>query len=422
MIQRKRCACYCRKSVEEGLEQEFNSLDAQREACEMYISSQKSNGWVCLPEHYDDGGFSGGNMNRPALQKLMADCEAGLVDIIVVYKIDRLSRSICDFADLTKKFDEWGVQFVSVTQDINTSTSSGRMMLNILITFAQYEREVIAERIRDKMSASRRKGMWVGGPVIMGYRVVDKKLVVYEPEAEIIRKIFRRFTEVQSPKLIAQELNNIGIKNKQGKLWNTQIIYRILNNHTYIGEVKCADVYCNGEQEAIVSKSVWERTQKILAANNPVSDRSRNQSIIAPLKGILRCGHCGCAMMPTYGRRGNKTYYYYICRNDTLAGNSECPVHQIPAGDVEEIVRAQLRKMLSEPGFVAQFAERTGMKAKDILDTFQTDFWNAISPGEMNRLVTLLIEKAVVWEDHLELEMKTSGIKPLMEELKYGNR
>ncbi len=195
-IRKKRCAIYCRKSEEEGLEQEFNSLDAQREAGEAYIASQKANGWVCLPEKYEDGGFCGGNTNRPALQKLLQDCEAGLVDIIVVYKIDRLSRSICDFATLSKKFDEWDVAFVSVTQEINTHTSSGRMMLNILITFAQFEREVIAERIKDKMSASRKKGKWVGGACPLGYDVIDKKLVMNPKEAEIVKRIFSSFAEI----------------------------------------------------------------------------------------------------------------------------------------------------------------------------------------------------------------------------------
>ena len=225
-IVKKRCACYVRKSVEDGLEQEFNSLDAQREACENYIASQKGNGWICLPQRYDDGGFSGGNTKRPALQQLLDDCEAGLVDIIVVYKIDRLSRSICDFADLTKKFDEWGVQFVAVTQEINTATSAGRMMLNILITFAQYEREVITERVRDKMAATRKKGKFVGGLVPMGYDVRDKKLVVNFAEAEVIRKIFQRYVEIQSPKLIAMELNEQNIKTKQGKKWDTAHVNR----------------------------------------------------------------------------------------------------------------------------------------------------------------------------------------------------
>ena len=250
-IPKKRCAIYTRKSVEEGLDQEFNSLDAQREAGEAYIASQKANGWVCLPTRYDDGGYSGGNMKRPALQQLLADCEAGLVDIIVVYKIDRLSRSICDFADLSKKFDEWGTQFVAVTQEINTATSAGRMMLNILITFAQYEREVITERVRDKMAASRKKGKWDGGRVPMGYRVENKKLTIVEEEARIIQRIFQRFIEVQSPALIAQELNKDGIRTKQGRIWDRQHIYRILSNHTYVGKVNYKNSICDGEQEAL---------------------------------------------------------------------------------------------------------------------------------------------------------------------------
>ena len=214
------------------MEQEFNSLDAQREACENYIASQKGNGWICLPQRYDDGGFSGGNTKRPALQQLLDDCEAGLVDIIVVYKIDRLSRSICDFADLTKKFDEWGVQFVAVTQEINTATSAGRMMLNILITFAQYEREVITERVRDKMAATRKKGKFVCGSVPMGYDVENKRLIVNSGEADVIRGIFQRYIEIQSPKLIAMELNDRNIKTKQGKKWDTAHVNRILISPT----------------------------------------------------------------------------------------------------------------------------------------------------------------------------------------------
>lgn len=274
-IPKKRCAIYTRKSVEEGLDQEFNSLDAQREAGEAYIASQKANGWVCLPTRYDDGGYSGGNMKRPALQQLLADCEAGLVDIIVVYKIDRLSRSICDFADLSKKFDEWGTQFVAVTQEINTATSAGRMMLNILITFAQYEREVITERVRDKMAASRKKGKWVGGSVPMGYRVENKKLVVEPEEARVIQRIFQRFIEIQSPSLIAKELNKDGIRTKQGKVWDKPHIYRILSNHTYIGKVKYKGSICEGEQNAIVELDVWNRTREILALNEPVPRQTK---------------------------------------------------------------------------------------------------------------------------------------------------
>lgn len=417
-VVKKRCAIYTRKSVEEGLEQEFNSLDAQREAGESYIASQKANGWVCLPEHYDDGGYSGGNVNRPGLQKLLRDCESGLIDIIVTYRLDRLSRSITDFADLTKKFDEWGVQFVSVTQEINTATSAGRMMLNILITFAQYEREVITERVRDKMAASRKKGMWVGGSVPMGYRVDNKHLVVVPEEADVIRKIFQRYVEIQSPKLIAMELNEQGIRTKQGKTWDKAHVYRILENHTYIGEVKYKDAICKGEQEAIIPLDLWNRAKTIRESAAPCPDRSRRQETIAPLKNILRCGHCGGAMMPTYSTKGGRRYYYYLCCRDSKRASLECPVRQIPAGDIEELVKKQTRKLLGDISLVMQFAERSGMNPVEVVECFQEEFWKEITPGEYNRLLTLLIEKAVVWNNKLEIEFKTAGIKSLMEGFK----
>ena len=419
-IPKKRCAIYTRKSVEEGLDQEFNSLDAQREAGEAYIASQKANGWVCLPTRYDDGGYSGGNMKRPALQQLLADCEAGLVDIIVVYKIDRLSRSICDFADLSKKFDEWGTQFVAVTQEINTATSAGRMMLNILITFAQYEREVITERVRDKMAASRKKGKWVGGSVPMGYRVENKKLVVEPEEARVIQRIFQRFIEVQSPALIAQELNKDGIRTKQGKAWDKPHIYRILSNHTYIGQVKYKGSICEGEQEAIVELDVWNRTREILALNEPVPRQTKRMETIAPLKGILRCGHCDCAMMPTYARKNGKRYFYYLCSRDSKRAISTCPVRQIPAGEVERITREQVVKMLQTPTILIKLAQVLNLPAEKIAELFKEIFWQEISPGEMNRLLHLLLEKVEVHESKLTVEFKSSGIKTLMEEIANG--
>lgn len=419
-IPKKRCAIYTRKSVEEGLDQEFNSLDAQREAGEAYIASQKANGWVCLPTRYDDGGYSGGNMKRPALQQLLADCEAGLVDIIVVYKIDRLSRSICDFADLSKKFDEWGTQFVAVTQEINTATSAGRMMLNILITFAQYEREVITERVRDKMAASRKKGKWVGGSVPMGYRVENKKLVVEPEEARVIQRIFQRFIEIQSPSLIAKELNKDGIRTKQGKVWDKPHIYRILSNHTYIGQVKYKESICEGEQEAIVELDVWNRTREILALNEPVPRQTKRMETIAPLKGILRCGHCDCAMMPTYARKNGKRYFYYLCSRDSKRATSTCPVRQIPAGEVERITREQVVKMLQTPTILIKLAQVLNLPAEKIAELFKEIFWQEISPGEMNRLLHLLLEKVEVHESKLTVEFKSSGIKTLMEEIANG--
>ena len=299
-----RCAIYCRKSVEKGLDMEFNSLDAQREAAEAYIASQKANGWVCLPEHYDDGGFSGGTLNRPALRKLLLDCENGKIDVIVVYKIDRLSRSLCDFAELSKSFEKWNVAFVSVTQEINTQTSAGRMMLNILMTFAQFEREMIATRIKDKMSATRKKGKYTGGVSPFGYIAFEKRLIVDENEAPTVRRIFKRYLEIQSPKQIAYELNQDGLKTGTGKEWDTARIYRILNNYTYAGKVFYEGHAYPGEHEAIIDDKTWRLTQSFLKANTPnPKPTERRKTSSAALGGIIRCGHCNSAMGPARSSR-----------------------------------------------------------------------------------------------------------------------
>jgi len=415
---KKRCAIYCRKSVEDGLEQEFNSLDAQREAGENYIASQKANGWICLPQHYDDGGYSGGNMNRPALQQLLTDCEKGLVDIILVNKIDRLSRSICDFADLSKKFDEWGIQFVSVTQEINTATSSGRMMLNILMTFAQYERELISERTRDKLSASRRKGLYTGGIVVLGYRTEDKKLVVVPEEAELVKRIFRRYIEIQSPKMIAAELNAEGFMTKTGKPWNTASVYRILNNHTYFGEInyKNSEIY-EGVHEAIVDAETWERTREILKANAPIKDPSKRTRRDIPLRGIIRCGHCGCPMMPSYGKKKGVIYHYYFCeKHEKSAGSSSCPIQKVPAGMVEKLVQEQMDKVFNSRDILDALVEKTGLPQDVISGMFRDRFWQETTPAEFTRLAQLMLDKVTLFEDHIELEIKSGGMAGIMEE------
>src|SRR3954465_3774046 len=221
-----RCAVYTRKSTEEGLEMEFNSLDAQREACEAYVVSQRAEGWLLVPDRYDDGGFSGGTLDRPALKRLLADIEAGKVDIVVVYKIDRLSRSLMDFSRLVEVFDQHKVTFVSVTQSFNTTTSMGRLTLNVLLSFAQFEREVIGERIRDKFAASRKKGMWMGGWAPLGYEVRDRKLVIVEEDAKRVRAIFKRFVQLGSATAVAKELVAKGERNKYGQLLDKGVLYR----------------------------------------------------------------------------------------------------------------------------------------------------------------------------------------------------
>ena len=415
----KRCAIYTRKSVEDGLEKDFNTLDAQREAGAAYIASQKANGWVCLPERYDDGGFSGGNMKRPALQKLLKDAEAGLVDVIVVYKIDRLSRSILDFGELSKKLDEWGVSFVAVTQDVNTSTSSGRMMLNILMTFSQFEREIVAERIKDKMSAHRRKGMWTGGVIPYGYKPVDRKLQIVEEEAEVIRWMFKRFIEVQSPKQIALELNQRGVLTKKGKQWDRAYISRLMGSPLYIGKIKYEGEIYDGEHKAIIKPEVWKRVRKIAKSNNPIKDPKGRIETVAPLKGILRCGHCDGAMMPTYGLKKGKKYFYYVCSRDEHRVIKQCPVNRVSAAEVEKTVLSQIRIVLQSDLFMQQCASKLGIEKSEVFDMLDpiNEFWDEMAVGERYRLMVLLVEKAEILNESLEIELKVAGIKNLIREV-----
>ena len=416
----KRCAIYTRKSVEEGLEMEFNSLDAQREAGEAYITSQRENGWVCLPQHYDDGGYTGGNIDRPALQQLLQDAEAGRINAVVVYKIDRLSRSICDFAELLKKFEQWNVAFVSVTQEINTHTSSGRMMLNILVTFAQFEREIIAERVRDKMSASRLKGKWMGGARPLGYRNVDKHLVVDLQEAELVRRIFQRYVEIQSPKQIALELNRDGVTTRAGHPWTRTAVHLVLNNFVYAGKINFRGTVVEGEQAAIITPEVWEQVREFLKSDAPQPCSARSLDSMAPLKGILRCGHCGSAMTPVYSsrHRGSQRYYYYRCLHKDKLGESDCPVRQVPAGEIERLVFEQLARVLAAPDIVVSVAKVAGVPAARVMDLFAHGFWKEITTAEKQRLAELLLDRVEVQEDGVTIIIKSRGVKSIIEEVK----
>ena len=361
-----RCAIYTRKSHEEGLEQEFNSLDAQREAAEAYIESQRLQGWRALPDRYDDGGFSGGTMERPGLQRLLADVDAGKVDVIVVYKIDRLSRSLLDFMKMIERFNQTGVSFVSVTQHFNTTDPTGRMFLGILITFAQYEREVIAERIRDKVAAAKRRGKYCGGPAILGYNVdrEKKKLLVNPEEAPLVQHIFRRFTQLASAKSLAAELNEQGYRTKSwttkkgkhrpGSPWNTGHIYRLLGNRIYMGEVVHKGKGYPGEHEAIVSKGLWEKVQAVLSENTRAKQTKAKTKLISPLQGVVRCGQCDGAMGLTYTQKGPRRYTYYHCAKDAKRAVSRCRLKRVAAGDIEKAVLEQLSAVFRTPTLVSQ--------------------------------------------------------------------
>jgi site-specific DNA recombinase len=357
-----RCAIYTRKSTEEGLEQEFNSLDAQRESGENYIKAQVNEGWECLPDRYDDGGFSGGNMDRPALKRLMADIEAGKVDSVVVYKVDRLSRSLLDFAKMVETFDRHQVSFVSVTQLINTSTSMGRLMLNVLLSFAQFEREIISERTRDKIAAARRKGKWSGGMPILGYDVDPRgsKLVVNEDEAVRVRAIFELYLEHQSMITTIKELDSRGWVNKRwttrkghqrgGKPFTKTSLLTLFTNVAYVGKIKYKNEVHVGEQAAIVSTDLWQRVQLLLGQNGRTGGAAVRNKFGALLKGILRCVPCGCAMSPTHStKNGRKRYRYYVCTGAQKRGWHTCPSKSIPAGEIERFVVEQIKCIGRDP-------------------------------------------------------------------------
>jgi len=356
------CAIYTRKSTDEGLDQEFNSLDAQREAGEAFIKSQAFEGWTCLPDRYDNGGFTGGNMDRPALRRLLADIEAGKIDCVVVYKVDRLSRSLLDFAKLMETFEKHQVSFVSVTQQFNTATSMGRLVLNVLLSFAQFEREIISERTRDKIAAARRKGKWAGGHPILGYDIdpCGFKLIVNEDEAVRVRAIFELYLEHQALLPVVQELDRRGWVNKRwttrkgrergGKPFTKTSLHKLLTNVAYIGKIKYKNEVHDGEHAAIVDVEVWQRVQALLERNGRTGGAAVRNKFGALLKGILRCVPCGCAMTPTHAtKNGTKRYRYYVCSSAQKPGWHTCPSKSIPATEIEQFVVDQIKGIGNDP-------------------------------------------------------------------------
>lgn len=350
-----RCAIYTRKSTSEGLDQAFNSLDAQREAGEAYIASQKHRGWQALPERYDDGGFSGGSMDRPALTELMADIEAGRVDCVVVYKVDRLSRSLLDFARLMSMFEAKNIHFVSVTQQFNTAESMGRLTLNILLSFAQFEREIIAERTRDKIAAARRRGQWVGGRPVLGYDLdrVNHRLVVNEPEAEKIRSIFQRYLECQSLMTLANRLNAEGTTTKSwvdsngkqhgGLPFVKNTLGQLLGNVVYLGKVRHKDEFHDGQHPAIVDAELWQKVREVLDRNHRTAGAFQRNRYGALLKGLLRCKSCDAAMVHSPVSKNGRQYRYYVCTNAQRIGYEHCPCPSLRAASIEQAVLERLR-------------------------------------------------------------------------------
>jgi site-specific DNA recombinase len=345
---RVRCAIYTRKSTEEGLEQDFNSLDAQREACEAFILSQKQEGWVALQTQYDDGAYSGGTLERPALQRLLDDIRGSKVEVVVVYKIDRLTRSLLDFAKIVEVFDAHSVSFVSITRAFNTATSMGRLTLNVLVSFAQFEREVTGERIRDKIAASKKKGMWMGGYPPLGYDVKERRLVVNEAEAETVRHIFRRYQELASVHVLQEHLNQVGIVSKRhtaqdGSLYGAKPIargalYHMLQNRIYRGEIVHKGQAYPGEHEPIIDDDLWQDVQKTMAANRVDRGAGKGNRHLSLLAGFIHDAH-GEPMTPSHAVKKGVRYRYYVSRSLLTGGEKATKRGQrLPAAHIEALV------------------------------------------------------------------------------------
>jgi len=415
-----RCAIYTRKSHEEGLEQAFNSLDAQRESCEAYIRSQKHEGWTCLPDPYDDGGISGATLERPALQRLLADIEAGRVDAVVVYKVDRLTRSLGDFARIVEVFDRRGVSFVSVTQQFNTTTSMGRLTLNMLLSFAQFEREVTGERIRDKIAASKKKGMWMGGTVPLGYDVKDRKLVVNEAEAETVRHIYRRYAALGSVRALAAELDHDGIVSKRrvdrfgrvtgGKPFARGALYLMLQNRIYRGEIVHKGASYPGAHAAIIDPALWDAVQHRLAANRSDREIAANAAQPSLLAGLIY-DDTGARMTPSHANKNGTRYRYYVSQGLVRGRRRDAPhARRVPAGDLETLVENRLRQFLAsdsdlfaalEPR-VADVVIRADLVARAAALAAR---WPAIEPSGRRAILTALIDRIDVLRETLEIRV-----------------
>jgi site-specific DNA recombinase len=362
-----RCAIYTRKSTEEGLHQDFNSLDAQREAAEAYIASQKGSGWMALPTSYDDGGYTGGNMDRPALKQLVEDVKAGAVDCVLVYKVDRLSRSLTDFARIVEVFESHSVSIVSVTQQFNTTNSLGRLTLNILLSFAQFERELIAERTRDKVTAARRKGKWIGGHLLLGYDLDPGggRLVVNLGEADQVREIFRLYQRERSLTAVVRTVYERGWRSKRwisrrkgrergGRPFTKASLFKLLTNPAYCGKVQFGGVMYDGEHEGIVDSATWDDVQRTLKHNGRTGGSGVRNRYGAMLKGLLRCAHCGGSMVHTYTSRNSRRYRYYVCLIAQQRGWDVCKTKSVSAPVIEAAVLKQVKFRVTETGVLRQ--------------------------------------------------------------------
>jgi len=413
-VKEVRCAIYTRKSCEEGLEQSFNSLDAQREACEAYILSQKHEGWQVIADQYDDGGFSGGNMERPALKRLLEAIATKRVDTVVVYKVDRLTRSLADFARIVESFDSKGVSFVSVTQQFNTTTSMGRLTLNVLLSFAQFEREVTGERIRDKIAASRKKGMWMGGNVPLGYDLQDHQLVINPAEAEQVRQIFEQYLRFDSFHELWQHLERIGIRSKQ-RTWAKRRsgvglsrgnLYYLLNNPVYISKVRHKGQVYPGQHPAILSIDLWTKVSEKLKEKRVKRVRSSNLSSGRLLTGLL-VDDKDARFSPNYASKKGRRYDYYVCRKEE-------GIRRLPAIETERIVASALRSLLLNSLDLSKYFAGLDLREMRLLIAAAGHAAEQLSDPtspEAKRLLKACLRRVVITESDMNIDIDRNTLQ-----------
>ena len=416
---RRRCAIYTRKSSEEGLEQEFNSLAAQREACEAYIRSQQHEGWLLARNRYDDGGFSGGNLERPAAQRLLTDIRAGRIDIVVVYKVDRLTRSLADFARLVELFDAQGVSFVSVTQQFNTTSSMGRLTLNVLLSFAQFEREVTGERIRDKIAASKKKGMWMGGNVPLGYDANERTLVINPAEAETVRRVFALYRELGCVRRVKEAADRLGLRTKcstttngterGGKPFSRGHLYTLLSNPIYTGHIAHKGELHPGQQAALIDDESWSTVRDQLAANTSNHRRRAKAAEPSLLAGLLVDAR-GERLTPSHAVKKGRRYRYYVSAALITDAGTDREGWRLAAREIEEAVIRILADALTSPASLVERFGAAGMPSDQVRKLLSRAARMAAalggSPGERAKLVRELVEKIIVDEKTIIIKLR----------------
>ena len=411
-----KCAVYTRKSTDEGLEKEYNTLEAQRDAGENFVKSQKHQGWILIPDHYDDGGFSGGNMNRPALQRLLKDVADGKVNMIVVYKIDRLTRSLTDFAKMVDIFDKYHCSFVSVTQNFNTADSMGRLTLNMLLSFAQFEREISGERIRDKVAASKKKGIWMGGCVPYGYEPIKRKLVIKPDEAKAIKFMFEKYLEYKSPLAVSKLMEEAGMK-----IFTRSSIDRMLQNPIYIGKINHHGTLYDGQHEAIISETIFDAVQKI-RASKPKSQHAclYNKNEVGIMRGLLTCGCCHSTMTPAASQGHGTKRYYYTSIAAKMYGHHKCTNGAVPLAAMDECMIKIVSQLFQDPkvfqALVEKIAPNKTMELLRVLRTPEKVFYK-LPDRQKHLLMKLVITGITVNRDTMEINWTDLGLSLLPETL-----